>query len=1200
YTIGSMTGKVSVNVSYEIKTYVLRKNTPVGYDTVANANKYTVSVLRKSGEEVVGEGAVINHHDTIRVDFTSLNGYYLASLTINGGTIATTNVQDGMSFKYQSVLVSEGTGKQLVIDDALLNGRNDVSIVPTTASQSFKVLFYVNRRQITTSSTVTSLGLYLENNVITYDDYSPAQILQSLTAGYSITNIRISLNPISSFDENNDNIAGVYTLPKLGSGVSGRNTYDSKDEVLNLYLTREIYSTTGVNFHDASKNTLRIYYTTALDSQTLNSSMYYVEGDGATNKGSTVSPEDVPMTATSNPAFTLGVSYSDNLIGNVHAYGTVATLRANINGDVINMYSFQGFQEEIDGVWTYVENGVNGISLENDGQTMRYSMSSTRDTRTFRAVFFRLYEIVVKVMPDYTHVEGNFGSSDPDVMKYRKYASMTATVTYAENNQGAILPKNADRTVLTDSDGNSQDGSYTYRVLSGAQLVLFGRDTVSMNSSKEQTYTSVTYDSGKMTQTEQDYAHGINTLEDRLIYAYFDNNLYVSFAMETVGSDIAAEGAIVTYKVNGNTVALNKNSIVTKANQNIEVTIVPNENFRYENILRAVRISASGSEYLQFSNSDYSEVASTNDGTISITYYNDRGLQVSADSAERISRVVLKLNNFAENAIFKIVLRKQVKLNRSISLVTDEVNGATASDINQLVAFTDDSSVGYASSGNGIGLYDYEEKLYFNLYFKRELLEHYQFVGYFINGVNIYNQLQQRYPYLPESSTQYGDYELKDLSLDDIGGLGAGVKIKTITDKSTNKTEYVVEVVAKFIPIYNVVVENEYVDEGVYLDPGSIISSAVVYDSTMPQYFETPFNSEANTQDKNNAQQFRMLGKINGIDHSSIKNDKSPYNVWNDNTITLAWQQRETSSGAFVFIAWQYLAYVPGDKEPLQWKNIPYVDSKNPSNAVTKTRFTFPISSLFETTYMPHLYDDGTIGNPITNSELSDSYYNGVPAIYLRARFQKVETLKIQKATAMETANDYYPGKGDVMPTIYGTSSSSGNFNYGTVQTMKPNVISGYEFVGWGIDTGANWDDSFAKLTKKNFNDFTHGNEIINGVTYTKLIINDVAVYCKEQANGGMADDESLTIYMDGSYAFVAYYRRIYNISIRVVNNSGIAPILNDSLPTIVLETVDGNKVDDTKQRFIERSFIVGTKINILLTYAGVSGNDSYEKYSAY
>ncbi|MBR2349410.1 MAG: InlB B-repeat-containing protein [Clostridia bacterium] len=1176
YTVGSMTGKIAVHISYEVKTYVVRKNTPIGYDTAANADKYVVKVFRDGAWTEIGEGAVVSHHETIMVNFTSLNGYYLSSLAINGKDVAvghsSANANSSIAYNYWSTLILENGGiGQLVVDDALLNGRGEVSIVPTTTKQSFKVIFYVNRRQVvSTGHTDPSLGLYLENAVVTYDDYNPNEIIHTLANGYSITGIYISLNPISNFDANNLP-ASVYVPNKPGD----KNTYSPKDQSLKLYLTSGLYEKTKVDFHSASANTLRIYYTTALDVQELDSSMYYVRQSEEAEKANV----NVGGTIASHKDFALNVSYSDGLIGKSHNYGTVATLRANINGDAINKYSFQGFQEKLGDTWVYVEDGVSGIKLENDGQTMRYEMTSSR---TFRAVFFRLYEIVVKVKPDYKYVEGNFGSSNPDLMKYRRYASITASVTYAENNaNGVILPKNADRTVLSDCDGNTLDSSYTFRVLSGASLELHGKDNVSMNNSNGQTYTSVVYEGGRMTQREEAYENGVTTLEDRLVYAYFDNNVYVSFAMETIGSEIAAEGATITYKVNGNTVALNKNSIITKPNQNIEVTIVPKENFRYENILRSIRVvnTNNSNEYLQFSSQDYTELTSSSDGTISITCYDEAGRE--ADPEDRIARVVLKLNNCAENAIFKIVLRKQIKLNRSISLVTDETSPEVATDINQLVAFTDDSAVGYSSSNGLTGLYDYQEKLYFNLYFKSDLLKHYQFVGYFINGVNVFSQLQQRYPYLPADGKSNGDYELKDLSLDDIGGLGNGVKIKTVTN-SNGVVDYVVEVVAKFVPIYNVVVENEYLDGDVYLDPGSIISSAVVYDSSLPQYFETPFNSEANlSASDDNAQQFKMLGKLNGIDHSAIKNEKSPYNVWNDNMLTLSWQQRETTSGAFVFIAWQYLAYVPGDQEPLQWKNIPYSDPNNASNAVTKTKFTFPISKLFATSYMPYLYDDGTIGNPIVNGELSGSYYDGVPAIYLRAKYQKVETLKIQKATAMQSENDYYPGQGDVMPTIYGTSSASGNFNYGTVQTMSSNLISGYEFVGWGLDASTAWNAE-GVLNYNKFNELKASAETvkIGTVDYYKITIQDVEIICNYGVNG---DSEELSIYMDGSYSFVAYYRRVYTISVNVTNISGISPILTDSLPTIIIND------NVTSQRFVEGSFIVGSTVKIQLTYQGVA-----------
>ena len=68
--------------------------------------------------------------------------------------------------------------------------------------------------------------------------------------------------------------------------------------------------------------------------------------------------------------------------------------------------------------------------------------------------------------------------------------------------------------------------------------------------------------------------------------------------------------------------------------------------------------------------------------------------------------------------------------------------------------------------------------------------------------------------------------------------------------------------------------------------------------------------------------------------------------------LTLSWAGANGTGDNFAFIAWQYYAYTGSGFE---WRNIPYVDPNSQTNLVTKPDFTFPISSLFSTSYVAYL-----------------------------------------------------------------------------------------------------------------------------------------------------------------------------------------------------------------------------------------------------
>lgn len=1174
YTIDNVTGNVTVYVTYAIKQYRVTYSSSIG------------------GVYMENTATTLSYYEAIGVELLSNKGYYLRSLTINGQTVGTFSAQDGASYRYKT---DNDAGVKLLVNDALVNNRSEIIVTPIFERQYFNVIFYVNNEMAVSSGDMlyaNNLGLALENNKITYDESIPAIVYQTLAEGYSITGVKLC-NTVGASDK--DSIV-------LASG-SGVNQYGSKSETLNLLLTDEILS--YMNFESVDRNTLRIYYTVTRDAHVGQLVNYLVTADGGSNAGSEIGFEyDGDSDGRSD--FYIDPYYSDNVAGTdvKHEYGTKATFTAAVTAYGENRYSFEGFQEKINGEWVYVRDGVNGISLLSDGWVMEYTMQSDRE---FRAVFFRLYEITVEIHPEYKYYRGSFISYDPSQMLYRLYSDMSAEAVYAATSDVPLPNIVGDRETIVNSDTNVNDAVYVYYVRSGANLYLRGADRYTENATQGFNFSYVEYDSNGIRKfTTATYATGVATMQDRLVYAYARNSMYVSMEMETIGSLTPSSGGTMSYAVDGATVtSLRDNSLIMEAGRRLEINIVPNSGYRFESVAYLVPLSTPDANgYRQFSDR-YEVYAATADGSVEIEYFDESGKLIDPTAVSsytgRFSRVRLILNALDENTIIKVTFRKQITLSASISVVTDE--GSV--EPGYMLEFDDRYST-------ADGVYDYNDVVEFvineTLTMQSGWEKYYQFVGYFINGVNSYKQLGQYYP-----ADTSGMFVLNDLD-----GLADGVNIveKKTGSGSTVTTEYIVDIVARFIPVYNVVVENEYIDEGVYHDTGSVVATTASYNPDMPQYFTSSYNVTAVTSATSHTDKsFSMLGKINSIATTGISSATSPYNVWSDNKLSLYW---ESSSSTFRFLYWQYWAY-DASTGTFAWKNIPYSDPSDPTNLVTRSSFSFPISCLFDTTYTAYVGRNGELDNGFKHTvSVYDAagnylYDETIGCIRIRPVYQKVESLNLVKSTATDSANIFVDGEGAVEPKIAATSMSYGNFNYGTVQTLLPSLISGYEFAGWYIvDNGGAGGRQALNLTSS---DTGLSDRVIDGITFVGDYIQNAdgsdtsdTIYYNYDANTG-----TMLLIMDGSYTIYARYIRIYRITLEVSSLSGTAPGLMAALPYLKYYVEDGSGgwtqvtgagYEDERTIIIEDAK-VGNKIMIMLE-TGYTGkvddlnhfNPRFDRYS--
>ena len=1176
YTIDNVTGNVYVYVAYAIKQY------KVTYET------------RSGGSYTDYTATTLSYYDALSVTVLSDTGYYLSSVTVNGQTVGTTNSKQGASYRYTT---DAADGTKLLVNAALVNNRTSITVTPEYGRQYFNVVFYVNNVAAVQNGGVWyssdgTLGLALENNSVIYDADNAAVITHTLSAGYSISGVWLC-NAVGVNGEGKDNIS-------LPAGT-GYNTYSAKGDSIRIMLTEEILR--YMDFEDANKSTLRIYYSVTQDEYDSSVANYLVTADDGSNKGSEV------IGNAYESEFYIGVSFGDNKpAGSTHVYGTSARFTANITAYGANKYNFEGFQEYIDGQWVYVRDGVNGITLMSDGYVMEYVIQSSR---VFRAVFFRLYRVAVEIHPEFKYYSGSFISYNPAEMLYRLYSDMTAEAVYAESAaNGVPLPDlTSNREILTDSDTDANDAMYVYYVRSGATLYLRGADRyISNNATQSFSYKNVVTEGGTQTTVNATYGTDGEVIEgDKTVYSYANNSLYVSLAMETIGSSSSGAGGTMSYVVNNATVtSLRDNSLVISAGSTVQITMTPNSGYRFESVGYLYSLDVPDANgYRQFT--DRYEQFDTSSGNVTLTYYDENGNVVYASDLPsfegRFSKVVLTIKEITENIILKVSFRKLITLTGSISFVTDE----STIEPEYSIEF---SSIDGSSPD---GIYDYNDTVAFyiseSLTAQGEWSRYYQFVGYFINGINSYTQLGQYYP-----GTTTGAFVLNDLD-----GLSDGVNIvERRTGSGTSAvTEFVVDVVARFVPVYNVVIENVYEYENEYLDTGTVVATAASYNSSMPQYYASAYNVAALTSaDGHTDRAFSMLGKLNSIAASGVTGANSPYNTWTDNRISLYW---ETSSPTYRFLSWQYYAF---DGTSYSWKNIPYVDPSDSTNVVTRSSFNFPISCLFDTSYAAYVRFDGTVDQGFyynaSNYDTAGNYVSStsIPAIIIRPVYQKVETLELVKSTAIEDESLFIDGEGMVEPKIESTSLSYGSFNYGTVQTLLPSVISGYEFAGWYIvDNGGAGGRQALDLTSS---DSGLPDEVVDNITYVGDYIQNSdgtdtseTIYYNYNASTG-----TLMLRMLGSYVIYARYIRIYTVTLEIASLSGSAAGLTVALPYLKYYVEDANAEGGwrlitgdayTDQRTITLTDArVGSRIKVMLD-TGYTGdpddlnnfNPRFDRYSS-
>ena len=1078
YSIYQVTGAIQVNVQYAIKTYDVTVNI-VGNGQLNGSSRFTVE-----------------HHQPIEFNLIANYGYHLDAFTINGKSVYTAYVrelQEGRAFYRYSTSYGETV---LRVDDALVNGRSQIYVDALFTANQFDAVISIKGYDGKGNPVENTMQALLEGNRVVFGTTSV--IRQLMTEGYQITSILMR-----NFD------VAIDPSPAGGVTIQAYNSdyYRLSDRLEFRLEDNGIMDMLDYHAASASQKTLYIYYETKIKMLTSSAESHLFE--------SGLSPSQVP-TVGGQPAFTLTGEYGSDAIDGLYEYGTRATFRLQITPAAMEMYQFAGFQEKINGQWTYVRSGENGITLTGE-DTMTYVIHGDRE---FRAVVFRLYTVEVRVHPEYKYTGGSYNSSVFN-MQYSLYAKIVAGLRYPDDQKPDI---SGNYVQLNDLDNNDRNGTFVYKIQSGAYLMLSGGDTISTNPSGSVAYYTVLDDGmgGEIVQRDDTLVSGYTVSSDVLVKAYYNNDVYISVTTETEGSEVVNEGGSVKYFVQDAAVNLAANSLKLKANQPVRIEITPNANYRFD--LFAER------EYLPEPDANGNKQYLDTWRTIGLDDDVYKIVTETDSATGRITKVTVTFTA-EENAIIKIRFWKQINVISRVDLITDELDAMLESGIytelqkQELIERLTPKFKTETGMISPDGLYDYGDQLYYELP-ERVSSDNweitYQFVGYIVNGVNSFRGLSLSYP------TSYAaEYVLSEF---DEQTNPSGVFF-TLTENG-----YVTEVVACYVPVYNVIIENisgitdENGDYTEYFDTGRLEYSVIAYNDMLPQYYTVGDYVRAKTGSDNTDKTFQMMGKINDVRESGndLNSPTSPYNTWNDNMLTVEWESANSAIGQnYRFLRWEYYTYAQTETGDwaFGWQTIPYGDP-------TQQKYTFPLSAVFGLSYLAGLgeasgyYSESTIydgsGNP-AGSRM-------IPAVRIRPVFQRIERVTITRETYYNSTEapdaDHV---NDNPAVIQQTNNVSGSFEYGNTVLLLPNTRTGYRFVGWFFG-------------EENIADILNDCETLPESEWTDLhrqLYRDCSIDSRGQ----------MTLKLNTSYEVTARFVKEWDITIRVVNTSGTGTLISQSAP---------------------------------------------------
>lgn len=1120
---------LEIEVDFLIKTY-LTSITKTPFD-LSGVEQSQLIVQRTTGGtmEDIEDGAIMEHFDTFSITLDAVYGLSLDALVINGRTIPIIDyVCENNQYTYYFYLQ---------ITDELLNGRSSLDIEARMRRNIYNVsvTIFDEKSQIETSGKEAPTLRVETVEIITHGNTLNIKTITS--EGYSVRAVIIN---------------GEDYTAEIAAGGGNINSQ------FGLWMSGDILSKMDV--HNADKNTLQIRFITDIDMH-ISSIRAFVYEQGV----DTFSDIAGNTTAEYAPADTMKI-----IDGKIkYEYFTEVTVTAVAISTPEKTYRFAYFQEELPTGWQTVRHGERGIELSGENNNvLKYTIREDKANnvsadRYFRAVYYRVLTVSVTVMPQYKYVSGQHTARS---MKYLPYLTAEAYVGGVK-----LEDKNPENALIYAKA--AQQGTipyvekYTYYVDSGSYLVLKPQDHVDSNLSSMGFYDK---------EGSADYrlipnatSSGIRIVEDRDIYLVARNSTMLSFDISTIKNESGIDGGRLAWKVFSHEGgeydgSLYRGSLTNaRALDTVQVTVrAINDTYRFTG-LYVKNVDRQATE-------ESGELKFVGDGEI--------GEWTLIDSSSDLIHIRQEGSNtiftifVTENMVMKFEFYRTFKVTYSTNYQgIGEGPGELYKDEE---ASSPPVRTQYIGGKIDYEIYDYNSQIRL---ITPTTDENYQFVGWFVNGDNIYTELETQFPdssicsywfKFYQNSQALGIYDGLDLYKD-----GADI--------------YEVEIVATYQPIYKISVINElyfyhggddhwntwspsmntsatyypyYTSEQVFngesegmnfalpsmsftksifmdLEPRSIME---VYNSVIP---ERALNAIYDNQAPPWSQIRAMIDAHSWADWSSryvysetmyfrmllqqIEEPHLNYNAWTENTLYLDTYLYDDVA----LVEWQYYNWNTGQFEEIPYMSQPILGSNGQiigySNNAKRENYYIRLSE-------------------------SADFIDHTKPFVIRPMYQKKVKLTLgKKAYYNYLGDDSTIGNSAQTPQIHNSPDQdmTAEFNYYSRCLIIPRAGTGYRFIGWFL------------------NDFTW--DLDNALTLTNVPGEESTAAWEVHLKFEYGQSEQYNRYIHGRYI------KQWTIDI-ISTNVATGDYAKNDAPKLVLRDIvsqyDGVTVDTSMYRIFEQS----------------------------
>ncbi|MFA6866384.1 MAG: hypothetical protein WCR54_02585 [Clostridia bacterium] len=751
-----------VELNIQVKTYTVLTQIDRSSSnlTVINDTQVVMSVKTQTGQSVrinnvpqsnqtftkdnYGKVYIAEHHGKINYSFSVPEGYMLSYLLINGREWTVSDFcNEGFVVYCESSpldelcsysVVKNQTGENkfyysyfltLNVKDDLVNGANgyikgvgnDINIIMRVELIQYTVKGIINSEEYPntivnskkTFTDIDTINVYATDKISHYSDLF---IIPELFEGYTITSLYLGIM-----------VDGVLT----NIGYTFNTTQTNRMTINNINL----------KFANMLNGNLDIYicYTTQIKEYVVDISpyAYSIEIWGDKTNGDVAhisSAGDVHVSAFKNGVRTEPITEADDF-----EYFTNITMEATAKEN----YAITDIEEFVTNKWQAVINGERGISLVSllltDGKTqytLNYMVNSIGN-RKFRVILRQEITTKIEVINPYKFQGTTSGQVGVGKMNYIYYPEIIANV-------GGVIVENEIKTT------NKVVEEYEYKIYVGYKLALSFKNSGKVTADNSFGVYSLVDDT-YIQNSQITTVEGYEISQEATYYLMDITKLYITYEKQTNSALSTSIGGSVYFGLEENAISITEPALSINYQatvmQKMKMQVVPKEHYIYY-----------GMQVRQIDN-----VASKLQGIIVYKQGSDEWLTYDPDNFASLdtngSEIILLEGTV--NKTYQITMKCNLEIRLIFYKTYDITYEAVYSDTGN-ATYTKDNEANVQTDGDVVlenntinnnllsGITQISYSSQFTLQAKVPDSRYYQFVGWYVNGDNLYKYLNRKFP----------------------------------------------------------------------------------------------------------------------------------------------------------------------------------------------------------------------------------------------------------------------------------------------------------------------------------------------------------------------------------------------------------------------------------------------------------------------